>query len=106
MPRIKRPASKKSKGEASSSSMEPPPQGHPLAQWFQNLVDFNNCSTNFAPRKLISPRYMCNTPIPVNHAADIVDNHPDRSSIYPGPLSDAFPEEHLSKALNRSFVVI
>ncbi|MED6140766.1 hypothetical protein PIB30_096605 [Stylosanthes scabra] len=58
MPRIKRPVSKKSKGEASSSSMELPPQGHPLAHWFQNMSDFNNYSTNFAPRKLISPRYM------------------------------------------------
>ncbi|MED6210014.1 hypothetical protein PIB30_060090 [Stylosanthes scabra] len=54
MPRVKRPISKRSRGEA-SSSMEPPPQEHPMVQWFQSKSDFDHYSTDFAPRKVISP---------------------------------------------------
>ncbi|MED6215173.1 hypothetical protein PIB30_110779, partial [Stylosanthes scabra] len=55
MPRVKRPT-KKSRG--SSSSMEPPPQDHPLAQWFYNKEDFDLYLSNFASRKVIPPRYL------------------------------------------------
>ncbi|MED6166294.1 hypothetical protein PIB30_107858 [Stylosanthes scabra] len=53
MPRVKRPT-KKSKG--ASSSMEPPPQDHPLAQWFYNKEDFDLYHSDFASRKVIPPR--------------------------------------------------
>ncbi|MED6162977.1 hypothetical protein PIB30_075581 [Stylosanthes scabra] len=53
MPRVKRPT-KKSRG--ASSSMEPPPQDHPLAQWFYNKEDFDLYLSDFAPRKVVPPR--------------------------------------------------
>ncbi|MED6202439.1 hypothetical protein PIB30_105484 [Stylosanthes scabra] len=53
MPRVKRPT-KKSRG--ASSSMEPPPQDHPLAQWFYNKEDFNLYLSDFASRKVVPPR--------------------------------------------------
>ncbi|MED6202370.1 hypothetical protein PIB30_104662 [Stylosanthes scabra] len=53
MPRVKRPT-KKSRG--ASSSMEPPPQDHPLAQWFYNKEDFDLYHSDFASRKVIPPR--------------------------------------------------
>ncbi|MED6165839.1 hypothetical protein PIB30_103454 [Stylosanthes scabra] len=53
MPRVKRPT-KKSRG--GSSSMEPPPQDHPLAQWFYNKEDFDLYHSDFASRKVIPPR--------------------------------------------------
>ncbi|MED6141786.1 hypothetical protein PIB30_106972, partial [Stylosanthes scabra] len=53
MPCGKRPT-KKSRG--GSSSMEPPPQDHPLAQWFYNNEDFDLYHSDFASRKLIPPR--------------------------------------------------
>ncbi|MED6129899.1 hypothetical protein PIB30_112554, partial [Stylosanthes scabra] len=52
MPRVKRPT-KKSIG--ASSSMEPPPQDHPLAQWFYNKEDFDLYHSDFASRKVIPP---------------------------------------------------
>ncbi|MED6153509.1 hypothetical protein PIB30_102633 [Stylosanthes scabra] len=52
MPRVKRPT-KKSRG--ASSSMEPPPQDHPLAQWFYNNEDFDLYHSDFASRKVIPP---------------------------------------------------
>ncbi|MED6214713.1 hypothetical protein PIB30_105948, partial [Stylosanthes scabra] len=52
MPRVKRPT-KKSKG--ASSSMEPPPQDHPLTQWFYNKEDFDLYLSDFAPRKVVPP---------------------------------------------------
>ncbi|MED6141715.1 hypothetical protein PIB30_106253 [Stylosanthes scabra] len=52
MPRVKRPT-KKSRG--ASSSMEPPPQDHPLAQWFYNKEDFDLYHSDFASRKVIPP---------------------------------------------------
>ncbi|MED6141795.1 hypothetical protein PIB30_107070 [Stylosanthes scabra] len=55
MPRVKRPT-KKSRG--ASSSMEPPPQDHPLAQWFYNKEDFDLYLSNFASRKVVPPRYL------------------------------------------------
>ncbi|MED6138884.1 hypothetical protein PIB30_078739 [Stylosanthes scabra] len=55
MPRVKRPT-KKSRG--ASSSMEPPPQGHPLAQWFYNKEDFELYLSDFASRKMVPPRYL------------------------------------------------
>ncbi|MED6121950.1 hypothetical protein PIB30_035093 [Stylosanthes scabra] len=57
MPRVKRPISKRSRGEA-SSSMESPPERHPMAQWLQSKSDLDCYSTYFAPRKVISPRYL------------------------------------------------
>ncbi|MED6178406.1 hypothetical protein PIB30_107258 [Stylosanthes scabra] len=53
MPRVKRPT-KKSRG--GPSSMEPPPQDHPLAQWFYNKEDFDLYHSDFASRKVIPPR--------------------------------------------------
>ncbi|MED6176470.1 hypothetical protein PIB30_088502 [Stylosanthes scabra] len=53
MPRVKKPT-KKSRG--ASSSMEPPPQYHPLAQWFYNKEDFDLYLSDFAPRKVVLPR--------------------------------------------------
>ncbi|MED6178135.1 hypothetical protein PIB30_104789, partial [Stylosanthes scabra] len=55
MLRVKRPT-KKSRG--ASSSMEPPPQDHPLAQWFYNKEDFDLYLSDFAPRKVVPPRYL------------------------------------------------
>ncbi|MED6116690.1 hypothetical protein PIB30_102572 [Stylosanthes scabra] len=55
MVRTKKPVSKRARGEGSSSTMEAPPQGHPMADWFTNIGDFNNYATNFAPRKIIPP---------------------------------------------------
>ncbi|MED6190525.1 hypothetical protein PIB30_106721 [Stylosanthes scabra] len=55
MPRVKRPT-KKSRG--GSSSMEPPPQDHPLTQWFYNKEDFDLYLLDFAPRKVVPPRYL------------------------------------------------
>ncbi|MED6125229.1 hypothetical protein PIB30_066652 [Stylosanthes scabra] len=55
MPRVKRPT-KKSRGP--SSSMEPPPQDHPLAQWFYNKEDFELYLSDFASRKVVPPRYL------------------------------------------------
>ncbi|MED6153923.1 hypothetical protein PIB30_106818 [Stylosanthes scabra] len=52
MPRVKRPT-KKSRG--ASSSMEPPPQDHPLAQWFYNKENFDLYHSDFASRKVIPP---------------------------------------------------
>ncbi|MED6154129.1 hypothetical protein PIB30_109040, partial [Stylosanthes scabra] len=52
MPRVKRPT-KKSRG--GSSSMEPPPQDHPLAQWFYNKEDFDLYHSDFASRKVFPP---------------------------------------------------
>ncbi|MED6202222.1 hypothetical protein PIB30_103147, partial [Stylosanthes scabra] len=54
MPRVKRPT-KKSRG--ASSSMEPPPQDHPLAQWFYNKEDFDLYHSDFASRKVIPPSF-------------------------------------------------
>ncbi|MED6164138.1 hypothetical protein PIB30_086803 [Stylosanthes scabra] len=56
MPRVKKPIYKRSRGEP-SSSMEPPPEGHPMAHWFQSKNDFDRYSKDLAPRKIISPRY-------------------------------------------------
>ncbi|MED6141343.1 hypothetical protein PIB30_102395 [Stylosanthes scabra] len=53
MPRVKKPT-KKPKG--ASSSMEPPPQDHPLAQWFYNKENFDLYLSDFAPRKVVPPR--------------------------------------------------
>ncbi|MED6141694.1 hypothetical protein PIB30_106025, partial [Stylosanthes scabra] len=53
MPHVKRPT-KKSRG--GSSSMEPPPQDHPLTQWFYNKEDFDLYLLDFAPRKVVPPR--------------------------------------------------
>ncbi|MED6141460.1 hypothetical protein PIB30_103673 [Stylosanthes scabra] len=53
MPRVKRPT-KKSRG--GSSSMEPPPQDHPLTQWLYNKEDFDLYLSDFAPRKVVPPR--------------------------------------------------
>ncbi|MED6164844.1 hypothetical protein PIB30_094002 [Stylosanthes scabra] len=53
MPRVKR-STKKSRG--ASSSMEPPPQDHPLTQWFYNKEDFDLYLSDFAPRKVVPPR--------------------------------------------------
>ncbi|MED6202317.1 hypothetical protein PIB30_104143 [Stylosanthes scabra] len=53
MPRIRRPT-KKSRGR--SSSMEPPPQDHPLIQWFYNKEDFDLYFSDFVPRKVVPPR--------------------------------------------------
>ncbi|MED6174982.1 hypothetical protein PIB30_074158 [Stylosanthes scabra] len=55
MPRFKRPI-KKPRG--ASSSMEPPPQDHPLAQWFYNKENFDLYLSDFAPRKVVPPRYL------------------------------------------------
>ncbi|MED6124162.1 hypothetical protein PIB30_056528 [Stylosanthes scabra] len=55
MPRVKRPT-KNTRG--ASSSMEPPPQDHPLAQWFSNKEDFDLYMSDFAPRKIVPPRYL------------------------------------------------
>ncbi|MED6141760.1 hypothetical protein PIB30_106716, partial [Stylosanthes scabra] len=55
MPRVKRPT-KKSRGV--SSSMEPPPQDHPLTQCFYNKEDFDLYLSDFAPRKVVPPRYL------------------------------------------------
>ncbi|MED6203418.1 hypothetical protein PIB30_115328, partial [Stylosanthes scabra] len=52
MPRVKRPI-KKPRG--ASSSMEPPPQDHPLAQWFYNKENFDLYLSDFAPRKVVPP---------------------------------------------------
>ncbi|MED6165143.1 hypothetical protein PIB30_096741 [Stylosanthes scabra] len=52
MPRVKRPT-KKSRG--GSSSMESPPQNHPLTQWFYNKEDFDLYLSDFAPRKVVPP---------------------------------------------------
>ncbi|MED6152935.1 hypothetical protein PIB30_096733 [Stylosanthes scabra] len=52
MPRVKRPP-KKSRG--GSSSMEPPPQDHPLTQWVYNKEDFDLYLSDFAPRKVVPP---------------------------------------------------
>ncbi|MED6213829.1 hypothetical protein PIB30_097208 [Stylosanthes scabra] len=52
MPCVKRPT-KKSRG--ASSSMEPPSQDHPLAQWFYNKEDFGLYLLDFAPRKVVPP---------------------------------------------------
>ncbi|MED6190572.1 hypothetical protein PIB30_107208 [Stylosanthes scabra] len=38
--------------------MEPPPQDHPLTQWFYNKEDFNLYLSDFAPRKVVPPRYL------------------------------------------------
>ncbi|MED6214938.1 hypothetical protein PIB30_108323, partial [Stylosanthes scabra] len=38
--------------------MEPPPQDHPMADWFLSNEDFNRYQSLFAPRKVIPPRYM------------------------------------------------
>ncbi|MED6165245.1 hypothetical protein PIB30_097752 [Stylosanthes scabra] len=59
MPRVKRPT-KKSRG--ASSSMEPPPQDHPLAQWFYNKEDFDLYHSDFASRKVIPPRNVQEAP--------------------------------------------
>ncbi|MED6165706.1 hypothetical protein PIB30_102196, partial [Stylosanthes scabra] len=56
MVRTKR-AAKKSRGE-SSSHVEPPPEDHPMSQWFMSKEDFNRYQSHFAPRKIIPPRYM------------------------------------------------
>ncbi|MED6174072.1 hypothetical protein PIB30_065398 [Stylosanthes scabra] len=53
MPRVKKPT-KKTRG--ASSSMEPPPQGYPMAQWFSNKEDFDLYMSDFAPRKIVHPR--------------------------------------------------
>ncbi|MED6116146.1 hypothetical protein PIB30_097438 [Stylosanthes scabra] len=50
MPCVKQPT-KKSRG--ASTSMEPPPQDHPLAQWFYNKEDFDLYLSDFAPRKVV-----------------------------------------------------
>ncbi|MED6117070.1 hypothetical protein PIB30_106500 [Stylosanthes scabra] len=55
MPRVKRPT-KKSRG--GSSSMEPPPQDHPLTQWFYNKEDVDLYLLDFAPRKVVPSRYL------------------------------------------------
>ncbi|MED6141972.1 hypothetical protein PIB30_108743, partial [Stylosanthes scabra] len=52
MPRVKRPT-KKSRG--GSSSMEPPPQDHPLTHWFYNKEDFDLYLSDFATRKVVPP---------------------------------------------------
>ncbi|MED6117357.1 hypothetical protein PIB30_109269 [Stylosanthes scabra] len=52
MPRIKRPTKKSRDG---SSSIEPPPQDHPLTQWFYNKEDFDLYLSDFAPRKVVPP---------------------------------------------------
>ncbi|MED6110097.1 hypothetical protein PIB30_039816 [Stylosanthes scabra] len=54
MPHVKKPVYKRTRGE-SSSSMELPPEGHPMAHWFQSKKDFDHYSTDLAPRKIISP---------------------------------------------------
>ncbi|MED6177639.1 hypothetical protein PIB30_100033 [Stylosanthes scabra] len=59
MPRVKRPT-KKSRG--GSSSMEPPPQDHPLTQWFYNKEDFDLYHSDFASRKVIPPRNVQEAP--------------------------------------------
>ncbi|MED6177246.1 hypothetical protein PIB30_096359, partial [Stylosanthes scabra] len=41
--------------DQASSSMEPPPQDHPLAQWFYNKEDFDLYHSDFASRKVIPP---------------------------------------------------
>ncbi|MED6170278.1 hypothetical protein PIB30_029397 [Stylosanthes scabra] len=56
MARVKKPVYKRSMGE-SSSSMESPPEGHPMAHWFQSKKDFDHYSKDLAPRKIISPSY-------------------------------------------------
>ncbi|MED6113782.1 hypothetical protein PIB30_074060 [Stylosanthes scabra] len=56
MVRTKTPA-KRTRGEA-SSTMQPPPQDHPMADWFLSNEDFNRYQSHFAPRKIIPPRYM------------------------------------------------
>ncbi|MED6177266.1 hypothetical protein PIB30_096537 [Stylosanthes scabra] len=38
--------------------MEPPPQDHPLAQWFYNKEDFDLYLSDFTPRKVVPPRYL------------------------------------------------
>ncbi|MED6202428.1 hypothetical protein PIB30_105359 [Stylosanthes scabra] len=38
--------------------MEPPPQDHPLAQWFYNKEEFDLYHSDFASRKVIPPRYL------------------------------------------------
>ncbi|MED6129996.1 hypothetical protein PIB30_113605, partial [Stylosanthes scabra] len=50
-------AAKRTRGEA-SSTMESPPQDHPMADWFLSNEDFNRYQSLFAPRKVIPPRYM------------------------------------------------
>ncbi|MED6213703.1 hypothetical protein PIB30_095865 [Stylosanthes scabra] len=35
--------------------MEPPPQDHPMADWFLSNEDFNRYQSLFAPRKVIPP---------------------------------------------------
>ncbi|MED6138699.1 hypothetical protein PIB30_076913 [Stylosanthes scabra] len=40
------------------TTMEQPPQDHPMARFFTNLVDFNNYIIKFAPRKETTPRYL------------------------------------------------
>ncbi|MED6133470.1 hypothetical protein PIB30_028536 [Stylosanthes scabra] len=55
MPRVKRPT-KKPRG--ASSSMEPSPQDHPLAKWFYNKEYFDLYLSDFAPRKVVPPRYL------------------------------------------------
>ncbi|MED6202861.1 hypothetical protein PIB30_109808, partial [Stylosanthes scabra] len=50
-------AAKRIRGEA-SSTMESPPQDHPMANWFLSNEDFNRYQSLFAPRKVIPPRYM------------------------------------------------
>ncbi|MED6130054.1 hypothetical protein PIB30_114334, partial [Stylosanthes scabra] len=47
----------RTRGEA-SSTMEPQPQDHPMADWFLSNEDFNRYPSLFAPRKVIRPRYM------------------------------------------------
>ncbi|MED6199994.1 hypothetical protein PIB30_081061 [Stylosanthes scabra] len=53
-PRTKIPT-KRQRGE---SSMQQPPEGNPMSKWFESNDDFENYATNFAPRKIMSPRYM------------------------------------------------
>ncbi|MED6201911.1 hypothetical protein PIB30_099800 [Stylosanthes scabra] len=45
------------KSRGGSSSMEPPPQDHPLTQWFYNKEDFDLYLSDFAPRKVVPPSY-------------------------------------------------
>ncbi|MED6214235.1 hypothetical protein PIB30_100982 [Stylosanthes scabra] len=76
MPRVKRPT-KKSRG--ASSSMEPPPQDHPLAQWFYNKEDFDLYHSDFASRKVIPPRQ------------NLVNCMKIKDSFYPDLIAIAYP---------------
>ncbi|MED6117335.1 hypothetical protein PIB30_109031, partial [Stylosanthes scabra] len=52
MPRIKKPT-KRTRG--ASSSVEPPPQDHPLAKWFSCKEDFDRYQDVYAQRKIVPP---------------------------------------------------